>query len=406
MLTVRLRQVVGVDIRAARPRLIAAGAALAVLGLAACGGQGSSGPASGGQGGAGQASPATQAQAAADNPNLDTGTSMSGAAPDFRLTNQFGQPVSLSAFRGKVVILAFTDSECTTICPLTTASMVAAKDLLGKAGDQVQLLGIDANPEATSRSNVMAYSQSHGMVNQWSFLTGSLAQLKATWKAYHVYVQIEQDEIDHTPALYVIDTHGRERKLYLTTMAYTTIGQAGQLLAQEASSLLPGHPALASQQSLGQIANISPATAATVPAVSGPGTTSAGTTGGTVALGPGRARMVVFFASWLSETSDLAGQLDGLNAYARAAAGGKLPALVGVDEAVTEPSPGTIGSALARLPAPLEYPVGLDKTGRIADGYGVQDQPWFELVSATGKVLWSHDGWLPVPALEAAARKA
>ena len=119
-------------------------------------------------------SPAAQAQAAAANPNLDPGTPMSGAAaPAFRLTNQFGQPVSLSAFRGKVVILAFTDSECTTICPLTTASMVAAKDLLGQAGDQVQLLGIDANPEATSGSNVRAYSQSHGMVNQWDFLTGS-----------------------------------------------------------------------------------------------------------------------------------------------------------------------------------------------------------------------------------------
>ena len=116
--------------------------------------------------------------------------------------------------------------------------------------------------------------------------------------------------------------------------------------------------------------------------------------------------MVVFFASWLSETSDLAAQLDGLNAYAQAAAGGKLPALVGVDEAVTEPSPATLGATLAHLPAPLRYPVGLDKTGRLADGYGVQDQPWFELVSATGKVLWSHDGWLPVPALEAAARKA
>jgi cytochrome oxidase Cu insertion factor (SCO1/SenC/PrrC family) len=360
-----------------------------------------------GQSSTGQPSAAAQARAAAGNPNLDTGTSMGGVrAPDFRLTNQFGQPVSLSAFRGKVVILAFTDSECTTICPLTTASMVAAKDLLGKAGEQVQLLGIDANPDATSRTNVMAYSQSHGMVNQWDFLTGSVAQLRASWKAYHVYVQIEQGQIDHTPALYVIDTHGRERKLYLTTMAYTTIGQAGQLLAQEASSLLPGHPRLASQQSLGQIADITPTTGTTVPAVGGPGTTSAGTTDGTIALGPGRARMVVFFASWLSETSDLAGQLTGLNAYVRAAAGGRLPGLVALDEAVTEPSPGTIHSALAQLRTPLQYPVGLDTTGRVADGYGVQDQPWFELVSATGKVLWSHDGWLPVPALEAAARKA
>jgi cytochrome oxidase Cu insertion factor (SCO1/SenC/PrrC family) len=397
MLVVRLRRSVGEGTRTAGPRLIAAAAAAAVLGLAACGGSAASGSG---------ASAPTQARAAADNPNLDSGSAMSGAAPDFRLTNQFGQPVSLSAFRGKVVILAFTDSECTTICPLTTASMVAAKDLLGQAGDQVQLLGIDANPDAISRANVMAYSQSHGMVNQWDFLTGSLAQLKATWKAYHIAVQIEQGDIDHTPALYVIDPQGRERKLYLTTMAYTTVGQAGQLLAQEASSLLPGHPKLASQESLGQIADITPAMAATLPAVTGAGTTSAGTTGGAVALGPGHARLVVFFASWLSETSDLAGQLAGLNAYAKAAAGGKLPPLVGVDAAVTEPSPGTIGATLARLPAALSFPVGLDQTGRVADGYGVQDQPWFALVSAAGKIVWSHDGWLPAAALEAAAAKA
>jgi cytochrome oxidase Cu insertion factor (SCO1/SenC/PrrC family) len=394
--------------RGAGARLAAAGAAVAVLGLAACASQPGSGQSGAGQSGAGQSgqmSPAAQAQAAAANPNLDPGTSMNGvAAPAFRLTNQFGQPVALSAFRGKVVILAFTDSECTTICPLTTASMVAAKDLLGKAGDQVQLLGIDANPEATSVSNVRAYSQSHGMVNQWDFLTGSPAQLKATWKAYHIYVQIEQGQIDHTPALYVIDTHGRERKLYLTTMAYTTIGQSAQLLAQEASSLLPGHPRLASQESLASIADISPATAAAVPAVTGPGTTSAGTSRGTIALGPGRARLVVFFASWLDETSDLAAELTGLNAYVRAAAGGRLPGLVALDEAVTEPSPNPVHSFLAGLHTPLSYPVGLDTTGRIADGYGVQDQPWFELVSAAGKVVWSHDGWLPVPALEAAAR--
>jgi hypothetical protein len=47
--------------------------------------------------------------------------------------------------------------------------------------------------------------------------------------------------------------------------------------------------------------------------------------------------------------------------------------------------------------------VALDATGRLADGYGVQDQPWFVLTSASGKIVWSHDGWLPVAALEAAA---
>jgi hypothetical protein len=48
----------------------------------------------------------------------------------------------------------------------------------------------------------------------------------------------------------------------------------------------------------------------------------------------------------------------------------------------------------------------MDATGRLADGYGVADQPWFVLVSASGKIVWKHDGWVSVPALEAAARKA
>jgi hypothetical protein len=44
--------------------------------------------------------------------------------------------------------------------------------------------------------------------------------------------------------------------------------------------------------------------------------------------------------------------------------------------------------------------------GRVADGYGVQDQPWLALVSASGKIIWSHDGWLPVAALTAAVQHA
>src|SRR5499433_2718024 len=146
-------------------------------GLAAC----SSSTPSGAQAGSTQSGNA----AAMDNPNLDLGSSLGGTpAPDFRLRNQFGQPMSLSQFRGKVVMLAFEDSECTTVCPLTTQSMLQAKQLLGRAGNDVQLLGVDANPQATSVADVMSYSRTHGMVNQWDFLTGSLAQLRQTWRAY------------------------------------------------------------------------------------------------------------------------------------------------------------------------------------------------------------------------------
>jgi cytochrome oxidase Cu insertion factor (SCO1/SenC/PrrC family) len=380
-----------------RPVTWLAGLALAALAVAGCSSAAPQGSPTGMSG-------LSAASAAAEqNPNLDLGSSLgSKPAPDFALVNQFGQPMSLSQFRGRVVLLGFEDSECTTVCPLTTQSMVLAKELLGPAGKSVQLLGVDANPDAVKVADVLSYSRAHGMVNQWDFLTGSAAQLKAVWKSYDIAVQIESGQIDHTPALYVIDSQGREQKLYLTQMAYSSITQSAQVLATEVASLLPGHPKLSSLGSLAAVPGQTPSATVTLPAAA----PAAGGTGsapaGTVTLGPGKARLVVFFATWLSETSDLRAELAGLNAYVKYAASKHLPALTAVDEAATESSDATVSSYLHQL-GPLSYPVALDETGRLADGYGVQDQPWLVLVNAAGKITWQHDGWVTPATLEAAA---
>ena len=373
---------------------LAAAALLSVLtALAGCGASASSSTSSlGGM----QANPASSA--AEMNPNLDLGSSLgSQPAPDITLVNQFGQPMSLSQFRDKVVMLSFEDSECTTVCPLTTASMLEAKQLLGAAGNQVQLLGVDANPTATSVADVLAYSRVHGMVNQWDFLTGSSAQLKAVWNAYHIAVQIEQGQIDHTPALFVIDQRGREQKLYLTQMAYSSVGQSAQVLADEVSSLLPSHPHVASQESLASITMQDPTDHVALPSA---------TSDTKVLLGPGSPRLVLFFATWLSEVSDLKSELIDGNSYVAIARKDGLPPLVAVDETVVEPSAQAVRTYLSGLGTSLSYPVALDTTGRVADGYNVQDQPWLALVSASGKIIWSHDGWLSVPALTAAVQHA
>ena len=334
------------------------------------------------------------------NPNLDPGLNLSTAAPAFTLTDQFGQPVSLSSFRGKVVILAFNDAECTTICPLTTAALVDAKEMLGAAGSQVQLLGVDANPKAIAVEDVLSYSQLHGMLYQWRYLTGSLAQLQSVWKAYSVGVTISQNQTDHEPAIFVINQQGRLAKLYLTQLAYSAVGQLGQLLATEVSSLLPSHPAVRSHLSYAQIGGISPATGTTIPAAGG----------GYVNLGPGqsgqgsRARLYLFFATWDQEITSLGGQLAALNAYQSAAGAAGLPGLTAVDEGGVEPSPSALPDFLNTLPQRLSYPVGIDGSGQVADGYGVQGVPWFVLTSADGKVIWSWEvstsGWLSRTALD------
>ncbi len=342
-----------------------------------------------------------QSDALAINPYLDPGTPLSGPAPDFALSDQFGQPVSLDSFRGKVVILAFTDSECTTLCPLTATAMVDAKAMLGAAGSRVQLLGIDADPAATALEDVWSYSELHGMLHEWRFLTGSLSQLQRVWKAYGVDAEIEHGLITHTPALFVIDQHGREAKVYMTQQSYAAVGQLGQLLAQEASSLLPEHPRVRSDVSYSQIAGIGPASSRVVPRAGG----------GTVRLGPGRApRLFVFFATWDQEVTSLAGQLEALNAYQSAAAASGLPSLTAVDEGSVEPSSAALSGFLRGLARPLSYPVAIDQTGQLADGYEVQGVPWFVLTSPTGRILWDREvstsGWLTRGALKREVRDA
>ena len=345
--------------------------------------------------------PQPAATALDSNPYLDPGTHLSGTAPDFTLTDQFDRSVSMRSFRGKVVILAFNDSECTTICPLTTTAMVDAKAMLGSAASRVQLLGIDANPTATAVANVRAYSELHGMVHQWQFLTGSLSELKQVWKAYKIDVAIEQGQIDHTPALFVIDPEGRLARLYLTQQSYAAVGQLGQLLAQGASQLLPDHPRVHSKLSYAEISGVAPAVTDVV----------ARTGGGQVALGPGKAaRLYLFFATWDQEVTNLRGALDALNGYQASAARGRLPALTAIDEATVEPSSRALPAFVRSLRKSLSYPVAIDQSGRLADGYGVQDEPWFVLVSPAGRILWYYDastsGWPSRAALEKQVRDA
>ncbi len=341
------------------------------------------------------------ADALASNEYLDPGTSLLRRAPDFTLSDEFGRRLSLRSLRGRVVILAFNDPECTTVCPLMTTAMLDARAMLGAAGARVALVGVDANPAATSIEDVWSYSELHGMLRQWQFLTGSVAQLQSVWRAYGIGAQVQRGEVVHTPALFVIDPQGMIRKLYMTQQSYAAVGQLGQLLAREASSLLPGHPRVRPRFSYAQIPAISPSVPIRLPRAGG----------GTVGLGPGSSpRLLLFFATWDQAFTSIGGQLDALNRYQSAAAGSGLPALTAVDEGSVEPSAGVLASFLRGLSAPLSYPVAIDRSGRVADGYEVQGLPWLVLVSPAGRILWywqvSTSGWLSRSALVRQVRAA
>jgi cytochrome oxidase Cu insertion factor (SCO1/SenC/PrrC family) len=139
-------------------------------------------------------------------------------APDFTLTDQFGHTVTLSSLRGHEVVLAFIDSQCITLCPLTAQVMYGAKARLSpSAASQVELVAVNANPAATSRAAVLAWSYEHGMLNRWLFLTGPAQQLQSIYRLYKVYDQVNPDgSVVHDPVTYIIDAQGHERLLFET----------------------------------------------------------------------------------------------------------------------------------------------------------------------------------------------
>lgn len=262
------------------------------------------------------------------------------------------------------------------------------------AARHIQLLGIDANLDATRVADVLAYTVAHQMTHSWDFLTGSRAQLEAVWRAYHVYVAASHGDIDHEPAVYLIDASGRERTLYLTQMAYASVTQQAELIASGVSRLLPGHPALHGAVPMTLARSIKPASLASLTVIGGaPGT-------GHVTLGPGHPHLVVFLASWDQEIPDLPAELRALAAYQREALRRGWPTVLAVEETPTETSPADLARVLASSGgAKLGYPVVADSSGRLADGYGVQDLPWIELLSASGQIRYHHDGWLPAATL-------
>jgi cytochrome oxidase Cu insertion factor (SCO1/SenC/PrrC family) len=140
-------------------------------------------------------------------------------APDFQLTDQFGHPLRLSSLRGQEIVLSFIDARCKTICPLTAQIMYNARTQLGaSAARQVQLVAVNANPDATGLTEVQSWSISHGMLHQWLFLTGTAQQLQAVYHLYNVYDQIDASgQAVHDPILFIIDASGHER-LYFETL--------------------------------------------------------------------------------------------------------------------------------------------------------------------------------------------
>jgi cytochrome oxidase Cu insertion factor (SCO1/SenC/PrrC family) len=159
----------------------------------------------------------TGADASHDNSSSTVyqGTKLEGSATDFQLVDQQGSDVALSDFRGKVVVLAFLDPQCTDVCPFTANEFRLTAEALGNDAAQVAFVVVNVNPEANSVAQVSAATVRWGAqgLRGWHFLTGSREELEPVYRAYHIGAEGpprpgKADELQHTSGVYIIDQDG------------------------------------------------------------------------------------------------------------------------------------------------------------------------------------------------------
>lgn len=183
-----------------RARLLAAGLALAlVFALAGCG-SGSSRSSSG--------STPSASGSGFEGAALPRGV----AAARFTLRDQSGSRVSLSSYRGRVVVVAFLYSTCGSPCVVIAQQIRGALDELGRP---VPVLVISADPAADTPSSVLRFLRHVSLAGRVRWLSGSPAQLRPLWRAFRVPpASAGRAAFARSASVFLIDRQGMERVIF------------------------------------------------------------------------------------------------------------------------------------------------------------------------------------------------
>ena len=140
-------------------------------------------------------------------PKEEAPQSVKVSLSDVPLVNQGGGKVRLKSdvMAGKVVVVDFIYTTCTTICPIFTATMASVQEKLADvSGRDLQLISMTVDPLRDTPPRLKAYAgKHHARFDNWSFLTGTKADVDAVNKAFGTYTP---NIDDHPPMVMVGDT--------------------------------------------------------------------------------------------------------------------------------------------------------------------------------------------------------
>jgi protein SCO1/2 len=152
-------------------------------------------------------------------------------APDFRLRNQDGDPVSMRSLRGRPVVVTFLYTTCQDSCPIQAQTVRGALDELGH---DVPALAIAVDPPRDTPERAQAFLSKQRATGRIDFVLGSRAELQPLWTAYAIRPQSVTEE--HIARFTLIDSRGFQRIGYPGSQATPErLAHDLRLLEREAS---------------------------------------------------------------------------------------------------------------------------------------------------------------------------
>jgi len=134
------------------------------------------------------------------------------SAPDFEFRDAVdGSPVRMSALRGRVVVLTFLESRCTSACPLIASQLSSAlRALAPEQRSGVVALAVSANPRDDSVASVRAFLRRHRAVGQIRYLNRPQGELRRVWSEYQVVSAAETGDAEtHSAPVRIYSRSGR-----------------------------------------------------------------------------------------------------------------------------------------------------------------------------------------------------
>lgn len=156
------------------------------------------------------------------------------AAPGFSLRDSQGHIFSLASMHGQPLILTFMDSQCHQQCPLEGRALAAAFRML-RPSQRPTVVAVSVNPWKDTPGSARRAIRRFGLSGfRWRWLLGSKAQLEPVWRHYGIEVRRTSGDIEHTDALYLIDSNGFERAGMVYPFLPTWVSGDLKTLASEA----------------------------------------------------------------------------------------------------------------------------------------------------------------------------